>query len=143
MPFNHNIAKEKTMTNNENPNPRLGDMPSHPLWNPDAQMTPQQVAELMELTPAEKALLVEHGLEQPDPLDLLIINGQDIKEATYPETEFIVPTVIPEGLTLLAAAPKIGKSWFVLQVAAAVSEIVRRKFSSLRRVDFSRRLKII
>jgi ribosomal protein S25 len=110
------------MTNDENPNPRLGDLPSHPLYNPDSQMTPEQVAELMELSPHEKALLVEHGLAQPDPLDLLIVNGQDIKESTYPETEFIVPTVIPEGLTLLAAAPKIGKSWFVLQVAAAVSE---------------------
>ena len=110
------------MTNNENNNPRLGDLPSHPLWNPDAQMTPDQVAALMELSPHEKALLVEHGMTQPDPLELLIVNGQDIKNTTYPETEFIVPTVIPEGLTLLAAAPKIGKSWFVLQVAAAVSE---------------------
>ncbi len=122
MPFNHNIAKEKTMTSNENNNPRLGDLPSHPLWNPDDQLTPDQVAALMELSPHEKALLVEHGIAQPDPLDLLIVNGQDIKDSTYPETEFIVPTVIPEGLTLLAAAPKIGKSWFVLQVAAAVSE---------------------
>lgn len=124
MPFNHNIAKEKTMTTNDNPNPRLSDLPSHPLWDEINQnpMSPDDYARLMELTPEEKALLVEHGLEQPDPLDFLIVNGQDIKEATYPETEFIVPTVIPEGLTLLAAAPKIGKSWFVLQVAAAVSE---------------------
>ncbi len=106
-----------TMTND-----RLSDMPSHPDFNPDGELTPDQIAELMELTPAEKALLIEHGITQPDPMDLLIVNGQEIKEATYPETEFIVPTVIPEGLTLLAAAPKIGKSWFVLQVAAAVSE---------------------
>jgi len=110
------------MTNDENINPRLGDLPSHPLYDPTSEMTPDQIAELMELSPQEKALLVEHGLAQPNALDLLIVNGQDIKEATYPETEFIVPTVIPEGLTLLAAAPKIGKSWFVLQVAAAVSE---------------------
>jgi hypothetical protein len=102
-------------------NNSLANMPSHPDWNPDGQMTPAEVAELMALTPEEKALLVEHGMAQIDPLDLLVINGQHIKESTYPETEFIVPTVIPEGLTLLAAAPKIGKSWFVLQVAAAVS----------------------
>lgn len=107
-----------TMTNN----PRLSDLPSHPNWDPNGQLTPDQVAELMELTPSEKALLVEHGMTQPAALDLLIVNGQEIKTSTYPDTEFIVPTVIPEGLTLLAAAPKIGKSWFVLQVAAAVSE---------------------
>lgn len=99
------------------------DVPNHPLWdeiqaNP---MSPADYADMMRLTPEEKALLVEHGMAQIDPLDLIVINGQDIKEATYPETEFIVPTVLPEGLTLLAAAPKIGKSWFVLQVAAAVS----------------------
>lgn len=118
MPFNHNIAKEKTMTTNPN---SLSSVPDHPLWNPDSQMTPEQVAELMALTPEEKALLVEHGMANIDPLDLLVINGEHIKQSTYPETEFVVPTVIPEGLTLLAAAPKIGKSWFVLQVAAAVS----------------------
>ena len=101
---------------------RLSDLPDHPDFNPDGHFTPDEYAELMELTPAEKALLVEHGLTQPDPMDLLIVNGDEIKNATYPDTEFVVPTVIPEGLTLLAAAPKIGKSWFVLQVAAAVSE---------------------
>ena len=102
-------------------NTPLSQMPSHPDWDPSQQMTPAQVAEIMGLTPDEKALLVEHGMAALDPLDLLIVNGQHIKDATYPETEFVVPTVIPEGLTLLAAAPKIGKSWFVLQVAAAVS----------------------
>lgn len=105
-------------------NERLSDMPSHPLWNEIQAnpMTAADYAEIMALTPEEKALLVEHGLAEIDPLDTLVINGQLIKESTYPDTEFIVPTVIPEGLTLLAAAPKIGKSWFVLQVAAAVSE---------------------
>lgn len=105
------------MTNNN----RLSDLPDHPDWNPNGQLTPDQVAELMELTPAEKALLVEHGMTQPSALEMLIINGSEIKATEYPETEFVVPTVIPEGLTLLAAAPKIGKSWFVLQMAAAVS----------------------
>ena len=32
-----------------------------------------------------------------------------------------MPGIIPEGLTMIAGAPKIGKSWLALNVAAAVS----------------------
>lgn len=34
---------------------------------------------------------------------------------------YAVPGVIPEGLTLLVGAPKIGKSWFVLDLALAIA----------------------
>lgn len=37
----------------------------------------------------------------------------------FPPTQYIVPGVIPEGLTLLVAAPKIGKSWMVLGLGVA------------------------
>lgn len=42
-------------------------------------------------------------------------------EQDFPELSYIVDGIIPEGLTILAAAPKIGKSWLVLGIAVAVS----------------------
>ncbi len=45
----------------------------------------------------------------------------DLLAADFPEPRWAVPGVIPEGLTLLAGAPKLGKSWFALNVGAAVA----------------------
>ena len=39
----------------------------------------------------------------------------------WPEPEYIVPNILPVGLTILAGAPKIGKSWLTLQIAHAVA----------------------
>jgi len=39
----------------------------------------------------------------------------------FPEPRWAVPGIIAEGLTVLAGAPKIGKSWLVLGVAIAVA----------------------
>lgn len=39
----------------------------------------------------------------------------------FPEPRYAVPGVLAEGLNLLAGAPKLGKSWFALNVAAAVA----------------------
>lgn len=47
--------------------------------------------------------------------------GRDLMAATFPEPRFAVPGLIPEGLTLLAGAPKLGKSWLMLGVAVAVA----------------------
>ncbi|MBD8013177.1 AAA family ATPase [Microbacterium sp. Re1] len=41
---------------------------------------------------------------------------------TFPPVKYVVPDVIPEGMTLLVAAPKIGKSWMVLGLAIALSD---------------------
>jgi hypothetical protein len=39
----------------------------------------------------------------------------------FPEQRYAVPGLIAEGLNLLAGAPKLGKSWLALNVAAAVA----------------------
>jgi RecA-family ATPase len=48
-------------------------------------------------------------------------NGPWLSRQTFPPTKFVVPGLISEGLTLLIAAPKIGKSWFVLDLADAAA----------------------
>lgn len=53
---------------------------------------------------------------RPDPLDGAF-SAQKLMQEHFPPVEYVVPEVIPEGLTLLTAAPKIGKSWMVLLIA--------------------------
>ena len=40
---------------------------------------------------------------------------------TFPPQRFAVPDLVPEGLTVLAGAPKLGKSWMALEMALAVA----------------------
>lgn len=39
---------------------------------------------------------------------------------TFPDVQFAIPSLLPEGQTLLVARPKIGKSWAALQIGVAV-----------------------
>jgi hypothetical protein len=39
----------------------------------------------------------------------------------FPEPRWAVPQVIPEGVTLLAGAPKVGKSWLMLGLSLSVA----------------------
>lgn len=45
------------------------------------------------------------------------LTGQEFRPV-----EYIVPGLIPEGLCYIIAAPKIGKSWFVLDMAIAAAD---------------------
>lgn len=57
---------------------------------------------------------------RPDPLDGAF-SARELMRQHFPPVEYVVPGVIPEGLTLLTAAPKIGKSWMVLLIAQTVA----------------------
>jgi RecA-family ATPase len=58
---------------------------------------------------------------------LAVRNESGIKTAAellntqFPEIRWIVPGLIGEGLTMINGAPKIGKSWFVLNLAIAAA----------------------
>jgi hypothetical protein len=45
----------------------------------------------------------------------------EIMAMDFPEPRWAVPGILAEGVTLLAGAPKIGKSWLSLNVSAAVA----------------------
>ena len=47
--------------------------------------------------------------------------ADELLAETFPEPRWAVPGVLCEGLNLLAGAPKVGKSWFALDVAVAVA----------------------
>ena len=50
------------------------------------------------------------------------INAEDLQSRTYEPTHFLVDELIPEGLHILAGAPKIGKSWLALWLCLCVSQ---------------------
>jgi len=45
----------------------------------------------------------------------------DLLTADFPEPKWVVPGLIPTGLSVLAGRPKVGKSWLALQIAVAVA----------------------
>jgi hypothetical protein len=48
-------------------------------------------------------------------------NGTWLDAQQFPPLAYAVPGIVPEGLTVLVGAPKIGKSWMVLGFALAVA----------------------
>ncbi|MCU1530394.1 MAG: repair protein RadA [Frondihabitans sp.] len=46
-----------------------------------------------------------------------VFNASWLMEQDFPPIKYVVPGIIPEGMTLLVASPKIGKSWMVLGLA--------------------------
>ena len=50
------------------------------------------------------------------------ITAEDLQNRTYEPTHFLVDELIPEGLHILAGAPKIGKSWLALWLCLCVAQ---------------------
>jgi hypothetical protein len=50
-----------------------------------------------------------------------IFTGADLARMELPEPKFAVDGVLPEGMSLLAGKPKLGKSWLGLNIAVAVA----------------------
>ena len=53
---------------------------------------------------------------------LKVINCVDLVETRYDRIDWIVDGLIKPGLSVLAGAPKVGKSWMVLQLCTAVAK---------------------
>lgn len=47
--------------------------------------------------------------------------ADELMTTTFPEPRWAVNGIVAEGLTLLAGAPKLGKSWFALNAACAIA----------------------
>lgn len=46
----------------------------------------------------------------------------ELASTDFPPVRWVVPGLLPEGLTLMAGKPKVGKSWFVLDLGGAVAD---------------------
>ncbi len=57
----------------------------------------------------------------PPPMTPQPFNAAQLLNTELPDPVWAVPGLLPEGLTLLAGRPKIGKSWLALHVAMAIA----------------------
>lgn len=48
-------------------------------------------------------------------------SGDWLDEQIFPEIKYTVPGIIPEGTTVFAGAPKVGKSWAVFHIGLSVA----------------------
>lgn len=59
---------------------------------------------------------------EPKPVEGLVMESADHLDAKYiPPQKFVVPGLIPTGLTILASPPKFGKSWMCLDLSISVA----------------------
>lgn len=78
----------------------------------------EAIAQALKLT----ATVLRKDLSQDHthpPLDLL--TADEILGTAWPEPAWVIPGLLPAGLTILAGRPKTGKSWLMLQIAQAVA----------------------
>ena len=89
-------------------------------------------------------------LERDKELLAGVRTGEWLDQQEFPPLTYAIPGVIPEGFTVLAGAPKIGKSWFILSLCLAVASggyalnalaVDQRKVLYLALEDGDRRLK--
>lgn len=52
---------------------------------------------------------------------LNFISAQDLQKSDFPPIQYLVEDILPEGTTLLSASPKMGKSWFVLDMGLKIA----------------------
>ena len=50
-----------------------------------------------------------------------VFTAAELRLKTFPPVSYVVPDLIPEGLSIIAGRPKIGKSWLALDVCIAVA----------------------
>ena len=49
------------------------------------------------------------------------ISAAALQKQTFPPVSFVIDGIIPEGLSILAGRPKVGKSWLALELAIAAA----------------------
>lgn len=52
---------------------------------------------------------------------LKTIRASQLEHMEFPETRWAVPNLIPEGLTIFAGRPKLGKSWLILNLLLSIT----------------------
>jgi hypothetical protein len=103
-PTNNHHADPRSIRDNEYPEDQRGD-----AWEPPPLEQPNGA--------------VRNGQAgQPQtPPAIEIITAAELQTMQLPEPKWAVDGIIPEGLSLLAGKPKLGKSWLALNLALAVA----------------------
>ncbi len=46
--------------------------------------------------------------------------ASELLAAVFPDPKYVIPGIVPEGLSIVAGPPKVGKSWLAMNAAVAV-----------------------
>ena len=57
---------------------------------------------------------------------LTVIDGETLMDTRLEPTKFCIDTLLPQGITILGGAPKIGKSWWVLDICIRIAKGEKR-----------------
>src|SRR5262245_41684325 len=78
--------------------------------------------------PCQKSICIAYGkadakraAEKPKSWRDGITTAKDLQTKVFPPVRIVVPGLIPEGVTILAGKPKIGKSWLALDICMAIA----------------------
>lgn len=53
---------------------------------------------------------------------LTVVDSETLMDMKLPPTKFCVETLLPQGISILGGAPKIGKSWMVLDLCVRIAK---------------------
>ena len=62
------------------------------------------------------------GMTTENKNTLTVIDGETLMDMRLPPTKFCVDTLLPQGVSILGGAPKIGKSWLVLDLCIRIAK---------------------
>lgn len=85
----------------------------------EQEFTEEELASIFQLTEEDKALMARMFPGHWKPATR--VTGLQLMGMNFPPIEWVIPGIIPAGYTILAAPPKAGKSWLVLDAAIAIS----------------------
>ena len=67
------------------------------------------------------AIVIDMGTRVSAKERLTCFTAAELQRMVFPPISYVVPGYVVEGCTLLAGAPKLGKSWLALEIAIAVA----------------------
>ena len=62
-----------------------------------------------------------HGPSKATPFAIHFVSGKELQNLEFKEPDWIVPGILPDGLCVLSARPKKGKTWLAFDLSVATS----------------------
>lgn len=90
-----------------------------------AKLNAQKSAQTAQAAPqgqAQPPKALPQAAGQAPPKQIPVYSAQYLQQVTFGTTPYLVEDIIAEGVTLVVAAPKTGKSWLALHLSLCLSE---------------------
>jgi AAA domain-containing protein len=91
----------------------------------DAHLHGVNIREEADKANAEQAARRANGVDHKTGWRANVFTAAALQKIDFPPVSYVIPGLIPEGLTILAGRPKIGKSWGALEIAIGVARGIK------------------